>query len=353
MLETGLLISTALALAGWVYYRRTSAFANLRPRSTALPQAPVPPAVVRPAPPPLDLARIETANKQAAERLWRLAYHLRNRSRDSVRVDQLVHDNVVAILQVDDLNQDFFPRRPTLMPQLMQALNDPASASEKLSRIIAHDPVLAADVLRMANSSLYRTSPAPIESIPRAITVCGADALRAILAKALLRPVFRATSRNFPRLPRLLWGRTELASRAAELYAIGYLPAERFESPLVILLNALGPLVVYGALLNVYSRNPHFAPNTALCVALTDELAPSIAQRIALDWQISPRLVAALGKSADEALTGALLVGELLGTVAFLESQTVISADERLALLDEAGVPGAVTAPILAGLRKR
>ncbi|NNM62278.1 MAG: HDOD domain-containing protein [Steroidobacteraceae bacterium] len=351
MLEMGLLISTALVLAGWAYYRRTSAFATPRPQSTAQPQAPVSTAALRP--PPLDLAHIETANNRAAERLWRLAYYLRSPSRDSVRADQLVHDNVVAILQVDDLNHAFFPRRPTLMPQLMQALNDPQSASEKLSRIIAHDPVLAADVLRMSNSSLYRTSPAPIESIQRAITVCGTDALRAILAKAMLRPVFRATSRNFPRLPRLLWSRTELATRAAELYAIEHLPAEQFESPLVILLNALGPLVVYSALLNVYSRNPLFTPNTALCVALTDELAPSIAQRIALDWQLSPRLVAALRKHVDEALTGALLVGELLGTLAFLESQTVITADERLALLDEAGVPGKLTAPILAGLRKR
>ncbi|MDE1922453.1 MAG: HDOD domain-containing protein [Gammaproteobacteria bacterium] len=353
MLELGLLISTALALAGWAYHRRASAFAIPRPRSAAAPRAAAPLVAAPRPPPPLDPARIDSVNKLSAERLWRLAYHIRSPSRELPRVDRLVRENVVAILQVDDLNHAFFPRRPTLMPQLMQALDDPQAASDKLSRIIAHDPVLAADVLRMANSSLYRSSAAPIESIQRAITVCGADALRAILAKAMLRPVFRATSRNFPRLPRLLWGRTELAARAAELYATQHLPADRFESPLVILLNALGPLVVYSAVLDVYARNPHFAPNTALCVALTDELAPAIAQRIARDWQISARLVAALEKSADEALTGALLTGELLGTVCFLESQTVISRDERIALLDAAGMPDSVSGAILAGLKRR
>ncbi len=353
MLELGLLISTALALAGWAFHRRATAFATPHPARPAPSESA--PAVAPPSapPPPLDPARIEAVNKLAAERLWRLAYHLRTESREPDRVDRLVRHNVVAILQVDDLNHDYFPRRPTLMPQLMRALDDPQAASDRLSRLIAHDPVLAADVLRMANSSLYRGSAARIESIPRAITVCGADALRAILAKAMLRPVFRATSRNFPRLPRLLWGRTELAARAAELYATRHLPADRFESPLVVLLNALGPLVVYSAVLDVYARNPHFAPNTALCAALTDELAPAIAQRIARDWVISPRLVAALEKSADEPLTGALLVGELTGTLAFLESQTLITRDERLASLDAAGLPVSVSEPIFEGMTRR
>jgi HD-like signal output (HDOD) protein len=204
--------------------------------------------------------------------------------------------------------------------------------------MIAHDPVLAADVLRLANSSLYRASPAPIETLQRAIVVCGAETLRGILATAMLRPVFRASRTNFPRLPRMLWERTERAARAAELYAARTHPQDRFEAQLVVLLRALGPLVVYSAALDGYSRAPQLTPNPTLLVELIGTLAPQISQRIARDWQISPRLLAALGQSAEDSLATALQVGELLGTLSLLESQRVITPDERLDLVKSAGL---------------
>jgi HD-like signal output (HDOD) protein len=229
------------------------------------------------------------------------------------------------------------------MPQLLQAVNDPNAASDKLSRMIAHDPVLTADVLRLANSSLYRVTPVPIETIKRAIVVCGVDSLRGMLAAAMLQPVFRASRTNFPRLPRMLWERTERAARAAELYAAHTHPQDRFEAQLVVLLSALGPLVVYSAALDGYSRAPRLTPNPALFVDLIDTLGAQMSQRIARDWQTSARLVAALDKSNEESLSIALQVGELLGTLSFLESQTVINQDERQGMLGNAGLTGDLT----------
>lgn len=255
------------------------------------------------------------------------------------RAHAKVRDFICAVLEVDTLDPNYFPRRPALMPQLMQAVNDPGAASEKLSRMIAHDPVITADVLRLANSSLYRVSPAPIETIQRAIAVCGVDALRGILATAMLRPVFRASRTNFPRLPRMLWERTERAARTAELYAAKLHPQDRFEAQLVVLLSALGPLVVYSAALDGYSRAPWLSPQPALFVELIDTLGLQMSQRIARDWQTSARLLAVLEKSSEGTLAAALHVGELLGTLSFLESQTVMSCDERLDIVQSAGLP--------------
>ena len=298
-----------------------------------------------------DTAALQTANRLSAERLWKLAFLAPSQAQCPTAVAARVRTNIEALLLVDTLNPNYFPRRPTLLPQLLQVLNDPSAQSEKLSRMIAHDPVLTADVLRMANSSLYRISPAPIETIQRAIVVCGVDALRGMLAAAMLRPVFRATRKNFPRLPRMLWERTERAARAAELYAMETNPRDRFEAQLVVLLSALGPLVVYGAAVDVYSRNTHFPPNGALCVELIGSLAPQMSQRIAQGWNTSARLVAALQNSPEEPLSQALHVGELLGTLCFLESQTVISREERLQSIAAAGMAGESTERIWAGLR--
>ncbi|MEP6546371.1 MAG: HDOD domain-containing protein [Gammaproteobacteria bacterium] len=278
------------------------------------------------------------ASDLVTQRLWRLAFGVPTQPAPVEKAHVRVRELINAVLQVDTLDAKYFPRRPALLPQLLQAVNDPDTAPDKLSRMIAHDPVLTADVLRLANSSLYRVSPAPIETIKRAIVVCGVDSLRGILAAALLQPVFRATRTNFPRLPRLLWERTERAARAAELYCSKRHPQDRFEAQLLVLLSALGPLVVYSAALDGYSRAPRLTPNPALFVELIEALGAQMSQRIARDWQTSTRLVTALDRSKQDGLATALQVGELLGTLSLLESQTVISQDERLDVIRSAGL---------------
>jgi HD-like signal output (HDOD) protein len=346
MLPVGILIAGLLGLAAWHYFRRTveaSAAAGPLPARARKVRAEAAGASPEQ---PIDTARLAAVNATAAARLWKHSYGTAARIKSTERMNDLVRGNVVAILQVDTLNHDYFPRRPALMSELMRAVDDPDAASAKLSRIISHDPVLTGDVLRLANSSLYRVSSSPIDSVQRAIAVCGVDALRAMLAAIMLRPVFRATSKNFPRLPRVLWGRTELAARAAELYALRASAELRFESQMIVLVNALGPLVVHSAVVDVYSRNSLFQPNPALCVTLTSELAPQMAQRVAQDWEMPPRFIAALDGSGEASLATALHVGELLGTLCYLESQTVLSNEERSDLLDSSGLLPALVKPI-------
>jgi HD-like signal output (HDOD) protein len=277
-----------------------------------------------------DLPKIAAANSALTERLWRLAFAAPADPEALPGADIEVRDKVLAVLSGARLDAKFFPRRPTLMPQLMQAVQDPMAATERLSRIVAHDPVLTADVLRLANSSRFRTTSQPVETIQRAIVVMGVEALRGLLAVAMMQPVFRASRNNFPRFPRMLWERTERAARAANSFAMRVRPEDRFESQLAILLSALGPLAVYGAALEIYSQNPDARPNASLLVELTSTLGTQMALHIAQQWETSPRLAAAIEKSPREPMALALSVGELLGTLSMLEAQHVVSAGEAL-----------------------
>jgi HD-like signal output (HDOD) protein len=341
MIVVGIVIAALLVggLAAWLIYRKPQTLlpsrglaASFKPRNESM-SAP-------------DSARAELADNLVTERLWKLAFAAAPEAQILEPAHARVRDAVSAVLKANTLDPKYFPRRPTLMPQLLRAMDDPSSATDKLSRIIAHDPVLASDVLRLANSALYRTSPAPIETIQRAIVVLGVDALRGLIATAMLQPVFRATRSNFPRFPRMLWERTERAARAAELYALKAMPQDRFEAQLVILLSALGPLVVYGATLDVYAQRPRLTPNPALFVSLTAALGPQVSLRIAQHWETSPRLIAAIERSPGEALTMALCAGELLGTLSLLQTQSVITADEALATVKDIGLADTIVAPI-------
>jgi hypothetical protein len=344
MLIVGIVIACLGSLAAYLMYERVTR----KPR-TPLPANGITAAVksrsVEQTGAP-DIARAELTNNLVTERLWKLAFAAPHESELLQPAHARVKAWVCAVLQVDTPDPKYFPRRPTLMPQLLRAMDDPSSATDKLSRIIAHDPVLTSDVLRLANSPFHKTSAAPIETIQRAIVVLGADALRGLVAAAMLQPVFRATRSNFPRFPRMLWERTERAARAAELYALKILPQERFEAQLLILLSALGPLVVYGATVDVYAKRPRLTPNPALFVALTAALGPQVSLHIARHWEASPRLIAAIERSPAEALTMALCAGELLGTLSLLQTQSVITADEALQTATEVGLADAIIAPI-------
>ena len=202
----GLIAASVFAFAGWWLYRwrRGVAPALFRTAPNAVSSAPAdaPSQTV----PTLDPLLLAASNSALSERLWRLAYVAPAQHQPLDTGHAQVRVAIVAKLQPETLNPDYFPRRPTLMPQLMRAVDDPNAEADKLSRMIAHDPVISADVLRIANSSLYRTSPEPIESIQRAIVVCGVESLRGILATAMVRPVFRASRTNFPRLPAIAVG---------------------------------------------------------------------------------------------------------------------------------------------------
>lgn len=345
LLAGALTAALVVALSVWMIFHHRRA-----PATTAIPPAAnqqIAPATeaepteqIR----PIDTLRVEAVNALTADRLWRLAFAMAAQDSSPGPEHAQIKDTILAMLRADTLDPKYFPRRPTFMPRLLRAVNDPNAAPDTVARIIAQDPVLTGDVLRLANSSFYRVTPAPVETIQRAVVICGMDGLQSLLAAVLLQPVFRATDKNFPRFPLLLWERTERAARAAELYAIKTRRQDRFEAQLVALLSALGPLVVYRATMAAYSRTPGLSPSAALCVALIGTEGQRTSQRIARHWQSSPRLIAALGPpsgsaTSDQHLAHALYCGELIGTLSLLESEQHISPRERLRLAEDAGLP--------------
>ena len=343
-----------LALCGWIALRRRTPAADAVP----VPISPAPAALeesagtAQPATTSSGLALVQSSSAVASERLWRLAFGAAA-GHEVAPEHRRVRDTVEALLSAQKLDEKYFPRRPTLMPQLLRAMKDPTVGAGALAAIIAQDPVLTGDTLRLANTSYYRTTSTPIETIQRAVVICGTDGLQSLVATALMHPVFRATEGNFPRFTALLWERTARASRAAELYAAKARREDRFEAQLLTLLNALGPLVVYRATLDTYAHAAPLRPSPELCAILVGLLGQKLSLRIARQWQSSERLLAALDPAiddvegaTDQALLHAFYGGELLGTLSLLASENALSAPEAIQLAVDAGLPEGLVASI-------
>lgn len=251
---------------------------------------------------------------------------------------------VSDILERIEAKPEYIPRRPSLLPKLLSTVNDPQAAMVEISRIIAQDPALTGNLLRIANSPMYRVSSMPIESIDRAVTLVGVQGIRSIIATALLQPVMSTGSGQFSRFPELVWEHTLYAASASELHAVQIEQSEPFVSQLIGLLYGLSAIVVFRIVRDQFAAHPHLNPNPGSVARMLETWVAPTAGRIAASWELPERvqyalesqtlaaelqMENALGRSLKFGrVTGAVIVLCRLGRISEAEARAIVLAGE-------------------------
>ncbi len=207
----------------------------------------------------------------------------------------------------------YTPRRPQLLPQLTRAINDPASSAQSIAAILAQDPALAGNLLRIANSALYRRRGAPVEQLERAVTRLGTEGLRQAAMAALLQPVISDDGSVFARCASLLWEHGQLSANIAIRPHDGARRDDLYAAQLLALLHALGSVVVVQVLRDAWSARDAGDPQPAQLVSLLETWSLRCACAISADWGLSARVRQALDELAGDAETEKL--GELARTL--------------------------------------
>ncbi|HEY8521267.1 MAG TPA: HDOD domain-containing protein [Gammaproteobacteria bacterium] len=240
-----------------------------------------------------------------------------------------------TVIESGTIESRYVPRRPMLLPRLLQAMNDSETSWRELAAIIVRDPALVGNVLRLANSPLYRVSPRPIESVERAIVQLGTEGIRSVVAAAVIQPVFRVADERFARFPHVTWDHTFRAAAAAEAHGAFVEKTDRFAAQLLGLLMGLGTIVVFTVLRDRLRRSGRKGPSAALVAAAIDAHAAAAARRIAQSWDLSPRILTTLdgeipGKAPPQEVDGlarSLRFGRLVGALAVLQTNALIDAE--------------------------
>jgi HD-like signal output (HDOD) protein len=247
---------------------------------------------------------------------------------------------VQQILERISARPEYFPRRPSLLPRLMATVNDSDASMRSMSGIIAQDPALTANLLRIANSPLYRVSNTPVESIERAVTLVGVAGIRSIIATALVQPLMTAGSGGFSRFPELCWEHTLYSASTAETHATQIERAEPFVSQLVGLLHGLSAIVVFRIVRDQFAAHPELRADAGSMARLLETWVAPTAGRIAASWELNERLQYALESQAlaselqmETSLGRSLRFGRVAGSVIVLCRLGKLSADEARAIL--------------------
>jgi len=240
----------------------------------------------------------------------------------------------------------YTPRRPSLLPQLLEAVEDEDASLKGLSRIIAQDPQLTGELLRTSNSALYRVSGSPIESIERAAAMLGTQGLRTLITAALVKPLSGESDQGLGSFGEIAWEHSLYSASAAEAWAARAQDCDPFTAHLLGLMYGLGTVAVYRVVRDVYHRAGS-KPRGAVIAHALDTQSAVTARRIAANWGLSDRTQEALEAQSAAApsfevtpLAKALRFGRLAGAVILLCRHQRLSEAQGLQELTAAGFGG-------------
>ncbi len=216
-----------------------------------------------------------------------------------------------------ELQAKYLPRRPSLLPRLMTAINNDSNSMREMARIIGEDGTLLGGLLKLSNSAFYGVRRhKPIESLEKAVALVGKDGLRSLVATALLHPVMTGTRGPFSSFAEATWEHSQYAAAARNCM--------RFTSraPMRSARGSWCCCAASRAIPCSVSRESIVWPQDdippAAMAKLLDDWVPPMALRIAENWQLPKDLCNVLSAPAEPGLARSLRFGRLAGALLVL-----------------------------------
>jgi putative nucleotidyltransferase with HDIG domain len=205
---------------------------------------------------------------------------------------------VLKRIDAEDLG---VPSLPLVAVRCIDLLANPDFSVHEVARAIESDPVVAARVVRLANSAA-RSTLEPAKSVIQSVMRLGADELQALMFEVSARPIFQSHDRTISVLGHELWAHSvavALLARALMRRAEGPQPEAAY---LAGLLHDIGKPVMAAMLLDAERRLFNVRTRTwlfpATWLALIARAHRRVGIALAEAWRL-PALVVASVREAE------------------------------------------------------
>ncbi|HEV2268130.1 MAG TPA: HDOD domain-containing protein [Steroidobacteraceae bacterium] len=209
------------------------------------------------------------------------------------------------------------PGFPHIVMRVQRVLSDDKTDATKVVRVIGSEPVLATQLLRMANSAALNPGSAPVTDLRAAVTRVGVDTVRsATIAFAMRQLQDAPTLRGLEMQLGVLWRRSVQVASLCSVIARRLTSVNADTALLAGLLQGIGRLYI----LTRASRHRSLFCDAAAYQAIEHDWHLSIAAALLENWGIADEIVQAVHESENleresrgtPALTDVLVVGTLL-----------------------------------------
>ena len=297
-------------------------------RSKALPaaQAPGPAAAAV----PREQARISRA--QVEEHFHRFVLDL-----PACLIKEATANELALLKRLDLLSARFdmrsLPRLPSVLPQLLRELRSDTAAGGQLAKLIARDPLLIGEVMRVTGSVFYRSAQ-PITSLQQAVVLLGQDGLRQLVAQHVMKPILQANAGSGGQSAGVrLWEHAERCAHANAFLARNA-GGDGFESYLAGIIARTGTGAVIRLLESITPL--HDAPVSSAFLAACNHLAARLSLQAAQHWELPARVVEAIAELEQRDTPPVSTLGKNLAVADLLAMEQVLGEHARLPKSEEA-----------------
>jgi putative nucleotidyltransferase with HDIG domain len=188
------------------------------------------------------------------------------------------------------------PALPATAAKVIDCLESGAH-QDRAAGLLEQDPVLALEVLRLANSASFATR-ARVESISQAMSLLGTTRLRTLLVTACARQLFISRNRNIRELTQALWAHSVGVAVVARQIAVRAAFADKEGPYMAGLMHDIGKPVVAIHLLDLersVSRSLQdrwIEPDEWL--SIVQEVHRPVGVAVAKAWNLSPEICKAV-----------------------------------------------------------
>jgi HD-like signal output (HDOD) protein len=178
------------------------------------------------------------------------------------------------------------PTLPEVALKVRDVVDNPDATAGALAEIISTDAALAARLLKVANSALYRGR-VEIDSVKMAVARLGLNMVRNLVTSLVMEQMFQPTSNRLDKRLRELWEHSTQVSATAQVLASKQAGVQPDEAMLAGLIHNIGILPI----LMKAEETPELLQNNTVLDEVIDELYPRISETILKNWEFAERFV--------------------------------------------------------------
>lgn len=201
-------------------------------------------------------------------------------------MDTLVDKFVGEILEDIKTNRLKLPILPEIAFKVREAVSDTNAAAAAIAKAVSSDASIAARLLQVVNSPLYRGANA-INNLQSAIARLGPPLVRNLVTSLILKQLFQTKSSLLHQRMQVLWEHSTQVAAISHILARKFTRLQPDEAMLAGLIHDIGVLPI----LQKAENYPELLADEAQLNDIIDKLHASIGRLILEAWKFPPELV--------------------------------------------------------------
>lgn len=215
-------------------------------------------------------------------------------------------ESLEKVIKTDHSLAKDIPRLPIIVPKLLHLLKSDDSNWKEIANVIASDPVILVEVIKMANSAAYNLNDKDkkLESI---IAQIGVLNIRILIMKVALKPIIMFDGGYFLKHSGIKIWEHSVSTAVACCTLAGIYKYDLFDAYLAGILNNLGMVIIVKKLDETEELTK--APRSIQFQKKLLKLSKQLSIKIANNWEMPPNIILALTEqfhNTDEKLKSAL-----------------------------------------------